>query len=422
MRILVAIDVDGDPRPVGELHYEARGKRETSVFRYLPSWETAGGFALAPTMPVGVPVHTAKIADASHASALPGPIADAAPDAWGRRIIAAQRRAAGMEPATDLDFLLGVSDACRWGALRFLDGNGRVLGETAAAAAVVELEQLSAAIARFERTGSIAPLLARFVAAASSPGGARPKAVVADGSKRLIAKFTSVNDQNKAIERAEVMALRLARLAGLTAPEATVVGAREMPIALIQRFDRIDGRRVHAISAQSFLGAATADEGDYADFVEQMRIHADAHQARELYGRVAFNVLVRSTDDHLKNHALIHEGASRWHLSPLFDVNPQPERHVQLKTGINGRFDGTVDNVLAGHAAFGLRIEKARALVSHIAKTVAEHWRPLAKEVGMSKADIEYYAPAFEHEEAHAAAGRRSPRGTRPRSRDAKSP
>lgn len=404
MKIVVAVEIGGLLKPVGELFHEARGSRETSVFRYLPQWAGADSFALAPGMPLGgPPVNTSQLAGARRTSALPGPIMDAAPDSWGRRIIDAQRRAAGLPPANDLEFLLAGSDAGRWGALRFLDEQLQPLGSESSGADLASLAELSAAVARFERTGNVTPALARFVAAASSAGGARPKAMIADGERHYIAKFTSAMDQNAAVERAEVMTLALAKTAGIEAPQARILGSKDMPVALIERFDRkvVAGhvRRRHVISAQSFLGAQFADEGDYADLAEQMRVHAEAGQLSELYARVAFNVLVRSTDDHLKNHAFVHVGGGRWRMSPVFDVNPQPRRHGQLKTYINGRADATVDNLLSGHEAFGLALDEARQIVERVASAVARHWRSLAKEVGMSRRDTDYYATAFEHEE-----------------------
>jgi len=240
------------------------------------------------------------------------------------------------------------------------------VGARGGACAEASLDELAAAVARFERTGNVTPLLARFVAAASSAGGARPKAVIVDGERHYIAKFTSAMDQNTAVERAEVLALKLASAAGIEAPQARILGSKNKPVALIERFDRkvVRGnvQRRHVISAQTFLGAQFADEGDYADLVEQMRVHAEAGQMSELFARVAFNVLVRSTDDHLKNHAFVHVGGGRW-----------------------------------------LKLDEARQIVDRVARVVAGRWRPLAREVGMSRKSVDYYAAAFEHEEMRSA-------------------
>lgn len=402
MKVRVAIRTDGAVHQVGILHHEARAARETSMFEYLPEWRARGGFPLAPTMPLDAPVHVSKPATTAHGSALPGPIADAAPDGWGERLIRAQRRALGRPTPNDLDFLLSVSDECRWGALRFLGPAGESLAQADSAAKLVELERLSADAARFEKTGELSAVLARNIAAASSPGGARPKAIVRDGDVLYIAKFTSSADQNKAVERAEILALSLARLAGINAPAARLVGSRDLPIALIERFDRSGAQCRHTISAQSFLGAPTADGNDYADLVEQMRAHAGdfPQEARQLYARVTFNVLIRNTDDHLKNLAFMHVGSGRWHLTPVFDVNPQPERHPQLKTAISGRFDPTVDNLLSGAAAFGLDLTTAKEVIQRVGRVIEKRWRTEAVRAGMSKLEIDRYAPAFEHEEA----------------------
>ncbi|MGH8296225.1 MAG: HipA N-terminal domain-containing protein, partial [Steroidobacteraceae bacterium] len=173
----MALEIGGLVKPVGELFHEARGSRETSVFRYLPQWVGAESFALAPSMPLGgPPVNTSRRPGARRTGVLPGPIMDAAPDSWGRRVIDAQRRIAGLPPANELEFLLAGSDAERWGALRFLDDRLCSVGNDSPGADLASLDELAAAVARFERTGSVTPLLARFVAAASSAGGARPKA------------------------------------------------------------------------------------------------------------------------------------------------------------------------------------------------------------------------------------------------------
>lgn len=402
MRVRVAMETDGVVHQVGILHHEARAARETSMFEYLAEWRAGGGFPLAPTMPLDAPVHVSKPTGAAHGSALPGPIADAAPDAWGERLIRAQSRVLGRSTPNDLDFLLSVSDECRWGALRFLGSAGESLARADSPAKLIELERISADVARFEKTGELPAGLAQNIAAASSPGGARPKVIVREGDVLYIAKFTSSADQNKAIERAEVLALSLARLAGINAPEARLVGSRDLPIALIERFDRSGAQRRHTISAQSFLGAPTADGNDYADLIEQMRAHAGdfPQEARQLYARVTFNVLIRNTDDHLKNLAFMHAGSGRWHLTPVFDVNPQPERHPQLKTAISGRSDPTIDNLLSGAAAFGLDLTTAKEVIQRVGRVVEKQWRAEAVRAGMSKLEIDRYAPAFVHEEA----------------------
>jgi serine/threonine-protein kinase HipA len=401
MKVHVAIDTAEGVRQVGSLYHEARGAREFSVFEYLQEWRESGGFALAPTMPPGDQVYTSKPAGTLHGSALPGPIADAAPDAWGERLIRAQWRALSRPVPNDLDFLLEVSDECRWGALRFADATGQSLAHLNSPIKLMELEQLVDDVARFEKTGNLPEGLARNIAAASSPGGARPKVIVRDRDSLYIAKFTSVADENKAVERAEVLALRLAQRAGIHVPSARVVGAREAPIALIERFDRTGAQRHHVISGQSFLGVPTADGNDYADLIEQMRAHAAEfpRQSRELYARVAFNVLIRSTDDHLKNVAFVHTENGRWNLTSAFDLNPQPERHPQLKTAINGRFDATVDNLLSGSTAFGIDFKEAKDIIHRVGRVVECHWRAEAAQAGMSKVEIDRYACAFVHEE-----------------------
>ena len=391
-------------RPVGELVFEADGRRQASMFRYADEWlDGPEGFAIAPTMPLSESPFHASASRERPRSALPGPIGDGAPDSWGRGLL----RKALPGPLTELDYLLAADDETRQGALRYLDDAGRPLARAyPPVPRLSDLDELRRLVgaAEDDPTGGVS-IRDLLVGSASSLGGARPKANVRDrGGDLAIAKFTSDRD-TMPVERVEVATLALARATGLNAARARVeLGSTDKPVALIERFDRAAGERIHYLSAQSFIGAGAATGAYYTDIADALRAHAfdPTAQMAELYRRVLFTILVSNNDDHLKNHGLLHAGGGRWVLSPAFDINPQPSRHRHLETGISE---------LSGHAAsieaavdaapfFDIERDAAVAMLSGLVSTIDERWKECCREVGMTAREIERYEPAFDHAES----------------------
>ena len=415
-RVGVALG-DGLAR-TGELIFEHDGARQTSIFRYDPAWlERAGSFAIAPGLPLaGLRFYQSATRDTPR-SALPGVIADGAPDAWGRGLIRKTRSGA----LSELDYLLAVDDAARQGALRYLDDDGRPLARSYPPVPrlgdIGDLRRLAAAA---EQGGDLdAAARDRLLGSAGSLGGARPKASIVDGDGApAIAKFTSAND-GMPIERAEVATLALARDVGVHAASARIeLGRTAHPVALIRRFDR-SGRsgneRIHYLSAQSFIGAERGDGAFYTDIADALRTHAaDAGgQLTELFRRILFTILVSNNDDHLKNHGLLHIGGGRWALAPAFDINPQPYRHRHLETGISELSGNAASMEAALEAApfFDVAADDAAAMLRGMVATISERWRAHCRATGMTGAEIKRFEPAFEHEETRAA--RRLLRGVR---------
>jgi serine/threonine-protein kinase HipA len=198
----------------------------------------------------------------------------------------------------------------------------------------------------------------------------------------------------------EVTTLQLAARCGIDAPSARIAVSDGRPVALIIRFDRGSGRRPF-ISAQSFLDAPDAVSGTYVDLADQMRRFCDdpRRDVNELFRRVAFTILVSNVDDHLKNHGFLHVHRGRWRLSPVFDVNPAPERHRELKTHISDASGSTASiEALIDHADyFEISEDDAVGLISDMADTIRSGWRDLARSNGLSSKDISDYRPAFEH-------------------------
>ncbi len=395
------------PQPVGEIVFEADGRRQASVFRYAGEWpDNPARFAIAPSLSLGESPFYVSATRPNLRNALPGPVSDSSPDSWGRGLI----RKARSGELTELDHLLAVDDFSRQGSLRYFDDDGMPLARSyPPIPRLNELRELrglaSAAEMGLEMTASDRD---RLLGSAGSLGGARPKASVRDERGDLaIAKFTSDND-TMPIERAEVATLKLARAAGIDVASARLeLNDTNRPVALIKRFDRSRGERISYLSAQSFLGAGAATGGFYTDISDGLRAHASnlRQQMDELYRRILFTILVSNTDDHLKNHGLLQVGGGRWMLSPAFDINPQPCRRRQLETGISS-LSGNVASIEAALEAspfFGVARDSAAGALSRIISTIDQEWRAHCLAAGMTAGEIKRYEPAFDHEESRVA-------------------
>lgn len=398
--------------PVGTLRFEDAGGRQHSSFRYAESWLTSPRvFAIAPGLPLDEETRFFR-AIGERGSPLPPPIADTTPDAWGRNIIRKEGRLAGGragQAPSELDFLLAVDDFSRLGALRV---RRRVEGAPFLAPPadgrhpippLLHLDQITRAIGSAESDRPDAAALRRLRQIGISLGGARPKCSVIDHDGRLaIAKFTSRHDTYP-VERAEVLTLNLARLCGLDAPRARVEMSAGLPVAIIERFDRTAGGRVPYISAQTMLDHPDATSGTYVMLADAIRQQGADPEAglRELFRRVAFTILVSNVDDHLKNHGFLYAGEGRWRLSPLFDVNPAPERFRELKTAIAdvSEPDASIELLLEYAGFFDLEPDEAALDIRDMADTIAENWEGLARRAGMSGPEIGIFRPAFEHAE-----------------------
>lgn len=399
----ITVLLGNDQHLVGELIFESAGDRQHSAFRYHEDWlENPIAFAITPAMPLRSGWDHFS---GSNLHVLPDPVADSAPDSWGRSVI---RTRFGRD-VNEIEMLLSVSDTTRVGALRFMDEDGEIQStDVLRVPGMSTLDELRKLNARFEAgEGNLVDIARALRGTGDSLGGARPKSVVDIGEGLAIAKYTSQYD-TMPVERMEVATLRLAREVGIRASPAWLeLEDSPHPVAVIRRFDRVDKRRLHYISARSFLNRRSSDApAYYTDLVEVMRGNCgDGDRAlseiRELYRRVLFTILVSNTDDHLKNHGYLHAGGSQWMLSPAFDINPQPFRKSQLKTGIteSSGFEPSIEALIEASFLFEIEETVAAAWVLKMATTIKDRWRTLCADVGMSPAQIRQYAPAFEHHE-----------------------
>jgi serine/threonine-protein kinase HipA len=402
---------------VGTLTFESSGGREHSSFQYDPAWLThPKSFAIAPMLPLEESRRFFRHQGGEHGTSLPLPMRDTTPDSWGRKII--RKDACDAAPLTELDFLTVADDFSRVGALRFREegDSSPFLTTGQAVPPLLALEQLGQDIANVERDEPDREALRRLRQVGTTLGGARPKCSILDADGSLaVAKFTSKMDTYP-VERAEVLTLRLAGLCGLNAPKARIEMSGGLPVAIIQRFDRAGKERIPFISAQTLLETPLATGATYVGMADAIRQHAASprDEMRELFRRVGFSILVSNVDDHLKNHGFLYSGDGKWRLSPMFDVNPAPERFRELKTAIAdpSQPDASIALLIDHAFYFEIPTDDAANLVASMAQTIKQNWRGLAREVGMKRREIEDFRPAFEHPEAeYALAGIGTVRG-----------
>lgn len=392
--------------PVGDLMFETDGRRQSSAFQYSEEWlSRPGAFALSPSLPLSeFPTYHSGNRE-NRRGALPGVISDATPDSWGRGIIT---KALGGHPPSELEFLLTVNDQTRQGALRFLDQDGKPMSQDEPPTPRLnDLMKISGLVRRIEAGQADIEEFRKLVGPGGSLGGARPKSDYLDDDGVLcVAKFTSERD-TMAIERMEVATLNLANSVGLRAANARLaLKNTQLPVAIIQRFDRLGDKRRHFLSAQSFLDVEHASGGFYTDMVDAMREHCGGGEQlrgelHELHRRIAFTILASNNDNHLKNEAFLYADNDSWVLSPAFDINPQPERHRILESGISPLSGNEASIVAAIEAApfFDLNEDAARASIATMAQQIHDEWKSHCKDQGMSGAEINSYARAFSNPE-----------------------
>ena len=338
-----------------------------------------------------------------------GSIGDSAPDTWGRRLMQrAERRSADREgrPVRTLmeaDYLLGVSDVSRLGALRFRrSGENEFQSPTTAGVPPqIELGRLLQITERILRDEETDEDLQMIFAPGSSLGGARPKASVIDQHGRLaIAKFPKETD-DYSIEVWEFIALQLAVDAGIRTPEHELVRIAGKPVLLSRRFDRDGMTRIPFLSAMSMMGLKDGDHGSYPELVDVLTQHGaqTAIDAEELYRRMVFNVLTSNVDDHLRNHGFLWAGRGGWTLSPAYDLNPTPAdvRQRILTTNIS-LDEATCDLELVRSVAgyFGLADARATEIIKQVASATAK-WREVAAACSVRPNEIRRMESAFEH-------------------------
>ena len=408
-------------RRLGSLSFARQGQRQSSAFSYEPEWlSDPERFAVSPDLPLTSDRQFRK-APSQNDSVFHFAIADTAPDGWGCRVIArdhARRRKLAATKGqtvdggaiTEMDYLLAVDDVSRIGALRLRTVESgrsgrfvRVIEEGGGGTPpLLELADMLSASHAVERGTETVRDLRYLRGRGTSLGGLRPKCSVIDDDGRLaIGKFPSIHD-DRAVTQGEVLALRLASRAGITAAQARIVHCEGVPVALVRRFDRTPVGRVPYLSATAMLQASRNQDHAYSEIAEHiLRVSPDPRSdLAELWRRIVFNMLITNVDDHLHNHGFLHVGQGQWRLAPAFDLNPFPDKDRELKTWLTEETgpSGSIDEALAVASQFHLDRPVALKILSEVTHAVCA-WRAVARTpaVAMSTREIEAFEPAFEH-------------------------
>ncbi len=403
--IEVDVELAGSSVPAGRL-WSHRRRGESATFAYLDSYlGSEGAYSLEPSLPL-----LSGQFQTPPGRGMFGAFSDSAPDGWGRRLISRQERDRARTEGTaersfgEIDYLLGVRDDLRQGAIRLRSKSGYLADADDGVPGFHDLPALMNQAEEMERgaAGSTADLRDLF-RAGSSLGGARPKAHVRRNDGRLaIAKFPSSSRDEWDVIRWEAVALELARRSGIGVPSFTLEEMAGRGVLVVDRFDRLDRRRVGYVSAMTMLEAKDRDQRSYVEIAEA--IESDGADVvtglRELWRRVAFTVLISNTDDHLRNHGFLRASTAGWTLAPAFDLNPDPgPGEKQLSTAI-GFGDAEADLRILVEVAdyFGVDDERARAVLTAVLAGTAD-WKRVAAGFGLDDDAVRLMAPAFDHDQ-----------------------
>lgn len=400
------------PFLIGNLYSERLRGKEIFSFEYTQEWlKSEHAFLLDPDLQLYSGLH--YLNDDEKANF--GIFLDSSPDRWGRLLM--RRREAALsriekrheQALFETDYLLGVFDGHRMGALRFkLDENGPFLNDNKEQASppwtsLTELEQISLKLEDDDIVDDpdYYKWLSMLTAPGSSLGGARPKASIIHKNGSLwIAKFPSQNDNND-VGAWEMVTYELAVNAGIRMAKSMVQKfSSKNHTFLTKRFDRTEkNERIHFASAITMLGYTDGDDysdgASYLDILEFISNNGAniKEDLEELWRRIVFNICVSNTDDHLRNHGFILTKKG-WVLSPAYDINPN-ETGTGLKLNINEN-DNSLNLKLAMeiYEYFRLTKEQAEEIMRTVKKSVRS-WKNMAAKYGISKAEQELKAMAF---------------------------
>lgn len=377
-----------EPVVAGELRFDAKGRKS---FVYGRSYLERGNAEpiYEPELPLRRGGHE-PVDGLDHFSCL----RDAAPDAWGRRVIESRlfgrrERASGVDVDESAYLLHSGSD--RTGALDFQESASEYIPREFGAASLAELHEAAERLAIHQ---PIPPELEEALNHGTSIGGARPKAAITGENAKYVAKF-SVSTDNFQIVKAEYVAMTLAARLGMDVAEVSIEEAAGKEVLLVKRFDRQLSTsgwcRRSMVSGLTVLGLDErwAREATYPNLVDQLRMQGIAFKkdATELFSRLVFNVLIGNTDDHARNHAFFVEG-NTIRLTPAYDITPFPRAGGEASHGMKITPRSNLSRIrlcLDTAAEFGLTEEEARSIVETQIHGITEHFDKLCEDAGMAQ-------------------------------------
>ena len=412
-KITVYADFDflSAPQEIGTLGYERVRGKDLFVFEYSREWLRGHGGILLSGDLMNVP----SLQHPRSNDDIFGFVKDSFPDRWGRLLLDRRERLAAQSEGrqkrmlTNYDYLVGIEDFTRMGGLRYKVEDVDDYINASARYAVPPVESLRALcdacheIETAEERNELPEQrwLDQLIDPGTSLGGARPKANVVDGDGRLyVAKFPSKNDLENT-ELIEHFSHRLAAKAGINAAKTrTVRISKDRDLLLSERFDRTpDGKRIHFASAMSLLGlddgAGSATGNGYLDIVDFI-LHGCTEvrqNLRELYRRVAFNIMFGNTDDHFRNHGFLL-GPKGWTLSPAYDVNPGA-KHCQCLLIDSYTDQSDIGALLSASENYMLEKQEAGAVIEEVRDAVKD-WRKTATELQIHPRLLESYSARWD--------------------------
>ena len=328
---------------------------------------------------------------------MPSCLRDASPDAWGRRVLINHRFGAKGAAAADMELdeltYLLESGSDRIGALDFQQSSGQYVPRQTQQAA---LEELLTAAEKVEQGIALSPELDQAFLHGTSLGGARPKVLLDDGSRKLIAKFSASNDLFSVV-KAEFIAMRLARKVGLDVATVQLRSAMGKDVLLIERFDRVRHEnhwcRRSMVSALTMfeldeLMAAYASYEKLAEIIRHRFVNSTA-TLRELFSRIVFNILCGNTDDHARNHAAFWDG-HQLALTPAYDICPQSRSDLQASQAMlihDGDRSSQMATCIAAAPSFLLGRVDAISIVNHQVSIIEKEWQPVCDEANLNEVD-----------------------------------
>lgn len=384
-----------EPVVAGKLEADEQGSIQ---FNYGKSYlERAGAIAIyEPELPL-----KKGVLPLLDGLTMPGCIRDAAPDAWGRRVIINKKlgqkgKAADTDALGELTYLL-ESGSDRIGALDFQRSPTEYVPR---APTNVPLEELLESAARVEQGVPLMPELDQALFHGSSIGGARPKALIEDKGRKYVAKFSSSTDLYSVV-KAEFIAMRLAALAGIDVAPVKLVQTAGKDVLLIERFDRQKSpqgwTRKAMVSALTLFGLddMMARYASYETFAEiiRLRFEKPKETLRELFSRIVFNILCGNTDDHARNHAAFWNGKTL-RLTPAYDICPQNRTgreatQAMLISG-NNRLS-TMKSCLDAAHHFLVSETEAKTIIDAQVEVIENNWTAVCNEAGLSEVDRQFF-------------------------------
>jgi serine/threonine-protein kinase HipA len=413
-KITVYADFDflASPQEIGTLGYERVRGKDHFVFEYAREWlKQHGGIVLSGDL-MNVPL----LQHPRSTDSVFGFVKDSFPDRWGRLLLdrrerlKAQAEGRPVRMLTNYDYLTGIEDFTRMGGIRYKSDDSEEYINASAKYLVPPIESLRALcdacheIELAEERNELPEQrwLDQLIDPGTSLGGARPKANVIDTDGRLyVAKFPSKKDLNNT-ELIEHFAHRLAAKAGINVAQThTIKISKDRDLLLSERFDRTaDGRRIHFASAMSLLGlddGAGSSTGngylDIVDFILQGCVNVQKN-LRELYRRVAFNVMFGNTDDHFRNHGFLLTPKG-WTLSPVYDINPGTKTHQCLLIDQYTE-QSDVNTLLQASGSYMLERQEATEIIEEVHAAIKD-WRKTATELQISHKILESYCNRWDN-------------------------